>query len=75
MFAVMLTALPTPRQSVCGRTHIGKLRVLQHADKIGNVGKACRYARLSEWEQFYNLSRPHGAFNGKAPYEVLRERL
>jgi transposase InsO family protein len=32
-------------------------------------------ARLSQWEQFYNLSRPHGAFNGKAPYEVLRERL
>jgi transposase InsO family protein len=32
-------------------------------------------ARLSEREQFYNLSRPHGAFNGKAPYEVLRERL
>ena len=31
--------------------------------------------RLSEWEQFYNLSRPHGAFNGKAPYEILRERL
>jgi len=24
---------------------------------------------LSEWEQFYNLSRPHGAFNAKAPYE------
>lgn len=32
-------------------------------------------ARLSEWVQFYNLSRPHSAFNGKAPYEVLRERL
>ena len=32
-------------------------------------------AKLSEWERFYNLSRPHGAFNGKAPYEVLRERL
>lgn len=32
-------------------------------------------ARFSEWEQFYNLSRPHGAFNGKAPYEVFRERL
>ena len=32
-------------------------------------------AKLSEWEHFYNLSRPHGAFNGKAPYEVLRERL
>ncbi len=32
-------------------------------------------ARLAEWESFYNLSRPHGAFNGKAPYETLRERL
>lgn len=32
-------------------------------------------AKLSQWEHFYNLSRPHGAFNGNAPYEVLRERL
>jgi transposase InsO family protein len=32
-------------------------------------------AKLAEWERFYNLSRPHGAFNGKAPYEALRERL
>lgn len=32
-------------------------------------------ARLSEWEKLYNLSRPHGAFKGKAPYEILRERL
>ena len=32
-------------------------------------------ARLAEWEAFYNLSRPHGAFKGKAPYEALRERL
>ena len=32
-------------------------------------------AKLEEWEQFYNFSRPHGAFNGKAPYEILRERL
>ncbi|MCQ4634816.1 integrase core domain-containing protein, partial [Shinella sp. CPCC 100929] len=31
--------------------------------------------KLSEWERFYNLARPHGAFNGKAPYEILRERL
>ena len=31
--------------------------------------------KLAEWERFYNLSRPHGAFNGKAPYETLRERL
>lgn len=32
-------------------------------------------AKLAEWESFYNLSRPHGAFNGRAPYEILRERL
>lgn len=31
--------------------------------------------RLNEWEQFYNFNRPHGAFNGKTPYEALRERL
>ena len=32
-------------------------------------------AKLAEWESFYNLSRPHGAFDGRAPYEILRERL
>tara|TARA_B100000378_G_scaffold273157_1_gene265641 strand:- start:934 stop:1065 length:132 start_codon:yes stop_codon:yes gene_type:complete len=32
-------------------------------------------ARLDEWEKFFNLARPHGAFEGKAPYEILRERL
>jgi len=30
-------------------------------------------AKLGEWEQFYNFARPHGAFNGKTPYEALRE--
>ena len=33
------------------------------------------HRRLAEWENFYNLSRPHGDFKGKAPYETLRERL
>jgi transposase InsO family protein len=28
--------------------------------------------KLVEWEQFYNFNRPHGAFNGKTPYEALR---
>ena len=28
-----------------------------------------------EWEIFYNFNRPHGAFNGKTPYEALREKL
>ena len=31
--------------------------------------------RLAEWENFYNFNRPHGAFNGKTPYEALREKL
>ena len=31
--------------------------------------------KLAEWERFYNLTRPHGAFGGRTPYETLRERL
>jgi transposase InsO family protein len=31
--------------------------------------------KLADWEMFYNFSRPHGAFNGKTPYEALREKL
>ena len=31
--------------------------------------------KLAEWEQFYNLVRPHGAHQGKTPYESLRETL
>ena len=32
-------------------------------------------AKLDEWERFYNFARPHGAFNGKTPYEALRDKL
>lgn len=32
-------------------------------------------AKLTEWEGFYNYSRPHGAFNGKTPYETLKRLL
>ncbi len=31
--------------------------------------------KLADWEKFYNFSRPHGAFNGRTPYEALREKL
>ena len=31
-------------------------------------------AKLSEWERFHDLARPHGAHNGKTPYEALREK-
>ena len=30
--------------------------------------------KLAEWERFYSLTRPHGAFGGRTPYEALRER-
>jgi len=38
------------------------------------TGDVDLHRKLAEWERFYNLSKPHGAFNGKAPYEALRER-
>ena len=31
--------------------------------------------KLAEWENFYNYHRPHGAFQGRTPYEALREKL
>ena len=31
--------------------------------------------KLVEWENFYNFSRPDGAFSGRTRHEVLRERL
>lgn len=32
-------------------------------------------AKLDEWQRFYNFAGPHAAFNGKTPYEAIRERL
>ena len=31
--------------------------------------------KLAQWERFYNFHRPHGAFNGKTPYEALKSML
>jgi len=31
--------------------------------------------KLKAWENFYNFDRPHGAFKGKTPYEVLKSKL
>lgn len=31
--------------------------------------------KLAAWENCYNLSRPHGAHNGKTPYETLKSML
>jgi transposase InsO family protein len=30
--------------------------------------------RLKKWENFYNFDRPHGALEGQAPYERLRQK-
>ncbi|MBN1458538.1 MAG: IS481 family transposase [Armatimonadetes bacterium] len=32
-------------------------------------------SKLASWEEFYNLHRPHGAHEGKTPYEVLRSKI
>lgn len=32
-------------------------------------------AKLKEWEVYYNCHRPHAGLKGKAPFEVLREKL
>lgn len=31
--------------------------------------------KLEAWEQVYDLNRPHGVFEGKTPYEVLRSLI
>jgi len=31
--------------------------------------------KLKTWENFYNFDRPHGAFLGKTPYEILKEKM
>jgi transposase InsO family protein len=31
--------------------------------------------KLEEWENYYNLSRPHSSLHGKTPYEILKEKL
>ena len=32
-------------------------------------------SKLKDWEYFYNYDRPHGAFKGKTPYEILKNKL
>jgi transposase InsO family protein len=31
--------------------------------------------KLAEWEEFYNVHRPHAGLKGLTPYEALREKL
>ena len=31
--------------------------------------------KLMEWEAYYNFHRPHGSLRGRAPYEVLKDKM
>ncbi len=31
--------------------------------------------KLQDWENFYNVHRPHGSFRGQTPFERLQEKL
>ncbi|QDI74814.1 IS481 family transposase [Leisingera aquaemixtae] len=42
---------------------------------VGYVDDIDIRSKLKEWESYYNCHRPHAALKGKAPFEVLRERL
>jgi transposase InsO family protein len=42
---------------------------------LSYTGDVDLHKKLAEWEHFYNMGRPRGAFNGKTPYEALREML
>jgi transposase InsO family protein len=44
-------------------------QLLNYTDEVDLNGK------LEKWEEFYNFNRPHGAFEGKTPYEHLKHTL
>lgn len=44
----------------------------QLVDQVDDIGIR---TKLKEWESYCNCHRPHAALKGKAPFEVLRERL
>jgi len=47
----------------------------QLLDKDGISDNIILYnEKLKEWEDYYNLHRPHGALGGQTPYERLRQK-
>jgi transposase len=44
-------------------------QLIEYVDDV-DLGK-----KVKHWENFYNFLRPHGAFNGQSPYEILRKKL
>ena len=43
-----------------------ELALLKKTDDFVDLNK-----KMTEWENFYKFHRPHGAFDGKMPYEAL----
>ncbi len=33
------------------------------------------HKKLADWEAFYNFHRPHFAYGGETPYEMLKTKL
>jgi hypothetical protein len=56
-------AVLTPQAIEVGRLLVGV--VIDDTDLFSD--------KLQEWEDFYNLNRPHGGLNGQTPYERLRD--
>jgi transposase InsO family protein len=55
------------------RSHLtGKREFYQFLDYKVDLGLE---EKLTEWEAFYNLHRPHGAHGGKTLCEMLKEKM
>jgi len=50
-------------------------RVFRAFPEVPFTSLAHAGAELEAWRIDDNFARPHGAFNGKTPYEALREKL
>lgn len=76
-----IRASATPISSAEHRSLMAKVERSHRSDQqefyqlLSYEGDVDLEAKLSEWENFYNFNRAHGAFNGKTPYEALRVRL
>ena len=55
------------------RSHRSNQQEFYHL--LSDKGDVDLEAKLNEWEWFYNSARAHGAHNGQAPYEALRDKL
>jgi len=61
--------------------HNGKVERSHLTDKrefyqlLNYTGDVDLREKLSQWEDFYNFNRSHGAFKGKTPYEELMNHL